>query len=187
MDSRMLEESVMGAAKQLETAVDSEITRLQNLGDADLEKIRKKRLAEMKALAARKHKWNLAGHGTLRVLEEKEFFEKAKESERIIIIFHKGACTPIAREFMEHCEKIAEHHPETLIAKIDVEKAGFLVHKFAIRIIPSIMFVKDGKVNKVLHGLSAVDNTGVFTTEKIEQVFFDMQALTNTTIGDNEN
>ncbi len=181
---KLVADAVVGAVKKVEAQLDEEINRLDTLGDDDLEAIRRKRLAEMKRAAENAHKWKLQGHGQLRVLAEREFFERAKESERFVCIFHRRSQSHLAQDFLDHVSRIAEHHMETLFASLDAEAAPFLVDKFRIRVLPSVIFVKKGQVDQVLHGLSALDPTGKFDTNRLEQALFDLGAVTNTKLAD---
>ena len=184
MKERIVADAVVGAVKQVEAQLDEEINRLDSLNDTDLEAIRQKRLSEMKRAAENAHKWKLQGHGQLRVIAEREFFDRAKQSERFVCIFHRQSQSYLVEDFIEHISRIAEQHVETLFTSLNAENAPFLVDKFRIRVLPSVIFVKNGQVEKVLHGLSELDATGKFDTVRLEQALFELGALTNTKLAD---
>ena len=63
---------MLGVAKALEKAVDDEIERLENMGEDDLEAIRKKRVEALTKMATQKQDWiNAVGFA---VWEFKIFF-----------------------------------------------------------------------------------------------------------------
>lgn len=84
-----LQETVLSVAKQLEEKVDDEINRLGNLNDKEIEALRKKRVEEIKKRNAKKEEWIRAGHGEYNEVEEKEFFNEAKRSERLVCHFYR--------------------------------------------------------------------------------------------------
>lgn len=182
--NKLIEEVVLGAAKQLENAVDDEISRLDNLGGDDLESIRQRRLADLKRRAEQRAVWQHNGHGTLREIKEREFFGRAKASQRVLVVFRRRGHARLAQDFVDTVARLAERHEETLFAVIDAEDAPFLTGKFKIRVLPSAVFVKDGELRKVFHGLSELDHTGKFDVARLEQTFFRFEIVTDTNIAD---
>lgn len=181
-----MEAAILGAAKKVEAVLDEEIERLDHLVDDDLETIRRNRLAQMKQEAENIAKWRRAGHGNVRSITEKDFFEHAKQSERMVCMFHRSGVSRFAQDFQEHVARVAERHLETLFVVIDAEKAQFLCTKFKIRMLPSILLVINGQINRVLHGLDEIDPSGKFDTMRLEQALFDLHMLTNTRIADEQ-
>lgn len=183
---RVVEAAVLGAAKAMEATVDSEIGRLQTLQDDDYEALRRARLAEMKGAAEEAAMFRRNGHGTLQHISEKDFFERAKQAPRMVAIFHRQGSSRYTQDLQDHLSRVAERHVETLFAAIDAEKAPFLCTKFAIRVLPSLVLVKDKEIDCVLHGLDQVDPTGKFTTVRLEARLFELGIVTHTHIGDDQ-
>lgn len=182
--NKVLEEVVLGAAKKIETALDGELERLDQLDEDDLESIRRRRLAEMKRTAEQHTRWRRQGHGQLRVIKEKEFFGRGKESERFVCILHRPGHSRLAQDFLDHVARIAESHMETLFATLDAEAAPFLTAKFKINVVPSIIFVRNGEIHTVFHGLSDLCGAAKFETARLEEKMFELQLVTNTKISD---
>lgn len=86
----MIEQAVASVASVLERQIDSEIKRLDNLGEDDLETIRKQRVADMRRKQEKSKEWLAKGHGEYNeVATEKEFFETMKGEERMICHFYR--------------------------------------------------------------------------------------------------
>lgn len=181
---RVLEAAVVGAAKGVEKQLDNEIERLNNLQDDDYESIRKRRLAQMRKDAEDRAIWKRNGHGSLMHITEKDFFVRAKATQRMVVIFFRPGTSRYASDLNEHVAKVAESHLETLFTTIDAEKAPFLCTKLKIRMLPSLVLLKDGEIEKVLAGLDQINPTGKFTTVGIEKRLFDFAMLSDTNIAD---
>jgi len=67
-----------------------------------------------------------------------------------------------------HLEKLAEKHFDTKIARINVEKAPFLVERLKIRILPCVMSFIDGKQVDKLEGFEMIGNTDDFPISALE-------------------
>lgn len=181
----VVEAALVGAAKNIEKELDNEIERLNHMQDDDLEAIRKRRMVQMKNDAENRALWKRNGHGTLQHLTEKDFFARAKGTQRMVVIFFRPGTSRYAADLNDHIAKVAEHHLETLFATIDAGKAPFLCDKLKIRVLPSLVLLKDSEIDKVLVGLDQLSHTGKFTTEGIEKRLFDFGIVTDTNFGDN--
>jgi hypothetical protein len=85
-----VEQSVLRVAKQLEQQLDSELHKLENLQDDDLERIRQRRVQDLKQQQDKAREWAARGHGEYReVFEEKEFFKEMKGEERMVCHFFR--------------------------------------------------------------------------------------------------
>ncbi|CAN8063154.1 unnamed protein product [Agarophyton chilense] len=183
---KLVENAVKNVVDDLEQRLDSEIDRLNNLEDDDLEAIRQKRLAEMKKDAEEKAMWRRNGHGTVHRITEKEFFSRAKESKRMVSIVYRPGSNRYAEDLLDHISRIAQRHLETLFTSMDAEKAPFLCERLKIRVLPSIVLVKDSEIDQVLLGLDQISTTGKFTTASIEKRLHSLKMLTNTDVADDE-
>lgn len=182
---KALESALVDAAKTLEKEVDTEIERLNSLQDDDLEAIRRRRLAQLQKAAEERAVWRRNGHGTMHTLTEKDFFARAKGTSRMVVVFFQPGTSRYSSDLNEHIAKLAEHHLETFFANIDANKAPFLCQRLQIRVLPSLLFVKDGEIDRVLMGLDELSKTGKFTTESIEKRLFEFHMLTDTNLSDN--
>jgi hypothetical protein len=85
-----VEHSVLRVAKQLEEQLDSELHKLENLQDDDLERIRQRRIQDMKQAQDKAREWVAKGHGEYReIFEEREFFKEMKGEERMVCHFFR--------------------------------------------------------------------------------------------------
>ncbi|KAA0202612.1 hypothetical protein HAZT_HAZT007713, partial [Hyalella azteca] len=96
------------------------------------------------------------GHGEYQELsEEKEFFETTKKSENVICHFY--------REGFERCKIVDKHF--ALLCKKHIE-AKF--YRLNIRVLPTLVVVKDGKTKDYIIGFSELGNVDDFSTEMLE-------------------
>lgn len=183
--NKAVEEVLVGAIQNVEKQLDEEIDRLNNLQEDDLESIRKRRLAEMKKQAEDKAMWRRNGHGTLHHITEKDFFSRAKSAPRMIAIFFRPGTSRYANDVIDHLSRLAQSHLESLFVSLDAEKSPFLCTRLSIRILPSIVMLKDGEIDLILQGLDGLSPSGKFSTISIEKRLFDYQMVTDTNIADN--
>lgn len=181
---KVLETALVDAAKNIEQQVDAEVDRLNNLQDDDLEAIRKRRLAQLKKAAEDRAVWKRNGHGSLQTLTEKDFFTRAKATQRMVVVFFQPGTSRYTADLNDHLARIASLHLETLFATIDANKAPFLCERLKIRILPSLLFLKDGEIDKVLMGLDQLSPSGKFSTDSLERRLFDFGMLNDTNMAD---
>jgi hypothetical protein len=78
---QVLEQAVTMMAQQIEANVDKELTRLDNLGDNDLEQIRQQRMSELRKRQEKSKEWMERGHGEYTEIQtEQDFFKTIKAS-----------------------------------------------------------------------------------------------------------
>jgi thioredoxin-like negative regulator of GroEL len=175
--SGALQNLVLGAAQQIGQAVDLEnerldeqIKRLESMGEDDLERLRERRLEQMKRKAAQVHEYRQKGHGSYRQIQDtKQFFSECKESERVVVHFFRGT-TWRCEVFDKHFEKLAQTHMETKFIKIDGEKNPFLAERLHIMMLPSVVLVKGGKTEHTLIGFDEMGGEDDFPTSTLEYV-----------------
>lgn len=179
-----MEAAVVGAAKQVEKHLDEEIERLSTLKDDDLETIRQRRMQQMKKEAEDRALWQRNGHGTVHHVVEKDFFSRAKTAPRVVAVFFRQGTSRYSSDFNEHIARVAQAHLETLFLTLDAEKCPFLCTRLSLRVLPSIVMLKDGEIDIVLRGLDGITPSGKFSTTSIEKRLFEYGMLTNTNISD---
>lgn len=90
MVQQAVEQSVLRVAKQLEDQIDSQLHKLEHLQDDDLERIRQRRVHELRQQQEKTKEWVAKGHGEYKeIFEEKEFFKEMKGEERMICHFYR--------------------------------------------------------------------------------------------------
>merc|ERR1712187_226520 len=76
-----MNEMAAAALLQMEAAVDAELDKVDNMTEDDLNKIRMRRINEMKQRAKDKEDWKAQGHGTMtKITDQKEVFSACKNS-----------------------------------------------------------------------------------------------------------
>jgi hypothetical protein len=174
----------------LEAALDREAEldrQLQNIDEGrdtedDYEALRKKRMEAMKADHKRKLELKAKGHGEYSELfETKQFFAAAKESKLLVCHFYRES-TWRCKVVDKHLEILAKKHLPTRFVKMDITKNPYLAEKLNIIMLPTVSFIKDGKV---LYSMIGFDDVGEkteegnlsgydeFETEKIERLMMD--------------
>ncbi|XP_046406538.1 thioredoxin domain-containing protein 9 [Ischnura elegans] len=172
VDAAMVQEAIQGQLiKVVEQCVDAELEHLEALekmDSDDLDKLRDKRLADMKRHAKQVQEWKALGHGEYSELtEEKEFFEAGKVSKGIVCHFYKDG-TPRCKIVDHHLRRLAPRHPEARFCKLNVERAPFLTERLRIRVIPTIALVAGSKTKDYIVGFTDLGNRDDFTTGVLE-------------------
>jgi hypothetical protein len=161
-------QKILEATKAVEAQVEGELERLSNLQSDDLEKLREERLAAMKAKAKQVQEWKTLGHGEYsEIPEEKAFFEWCKKSPRVVCHFYRNStfrCSIVDK----HLQLLAPKHLETRFCKINAEKCPFLTDRLKIKIIPTILCLKDSQVVDRIIGFTDLGNRDDFSTDMME-------------------
>ncbi|XP_065668737.1 thioredoxin domain-containing protein 9 [Hydra vulgaris] len=164
----VVEQQVIQAAHVVESVVDAELNRLENLDDDDLKRIRQDRVNAMKKLALRKEEWKQIGHGEYQELkDEKEFFDEQKKSERFVCHFYRES-TFRCKIMDKHLDIIARKHIETRFVKIDAEKCLWLAQRLKIKVLPTLACIKDSKTKDYIVGFDDLSGIDDFPTEMLE-------------------
>ena len=183
-----LTKGIIETSKVQEEAVNDEISKydaLLNANDSELDLIRERRIAQMKKVQEQRQKWIAMGHGRYSPIGEgqhggdaaKEFFDASKESQRLVVHFHRPS-TKSCDIFHSHLEKLAQKHLETRFVKIDVDKIGedgangsgaaYLVEKLGIVVMPTIVIIKSRKAVHHIRGFDELGGTEDFSTKALK-------------------
>ena len=182
----ILGEQLLNAAKIMEEQVDQEIKDLEKLDEDDLEAIRRRKLGKilyfpchylltslsmidmMKKMQEKKQEWKAAGHGEYsEIPEEKEFFTVTKGSDKCVVHFYRDE-TFRCKILDKHFNILAKKHNETKFCKINAEKCPFLCDRLKIRVIPTVLMIKDQQTTGTMLGFTDLGNTDEFSTEMLE-------------------
>merc|ERR1719473_2392935 len=123
-----------------EAEVDAQLAKLDNMDKEELEEmeaIRARRLQHMRNAKARKQIGHgeyteIGGHGN-----EKEFFDAAKASDKLVVHFYRTS-TPRCAVIDMHLQKLAVMHPGTRFCKINAEQAPFLAERLRVIFLPTV-------------------------------------------------
>jgi len=165
---QFLNDVLVKAAEEHEAELDAEIARLDALKEDDLEELRRKRLEKMKSNHSDKMKKLASGHGEYTMIEEKEFFDVAKKSEKMVVHFWRESTWRC--EIMDkHIRQLCQKHWGTRFVKINAEKAPYLVERLHIWCLPSLVLCVDGKTEHTIVGFSEFNSGDEVTTEELEE------------------
>lgn len=92
------------------------VLRLETLDEDDLDKLRERRLAALKKQQAKRKEWLRRGHGELRDVEEKEFFNEMRNEERVIAHFYRNNWP--CKVMDKHLNILAAKHVETKFVRV---------------------------------------------------------------------
>lgn len=158
----------MQAAKVVEECLDAELKRLDNLDADDIDEIRRKRIQQLKNQAGKREEWIAKGHGKYdEIAEEKEFFEEAKNHERIVCHFYRDS-TMRCKIVDKHLQILAPKHLEAKFLRINAEKAMFLCQRLKVKVLPTIVLISDGKTKDFIVGFDDLGGIDDFPTEMLE-------------------
>lgn len=161
-----LEHSLLQAAQTMENELDTQLHKLENLGEDDLESIRRKRLEEMKRNESRKEEWIARGHGEFQEVQERDFFKEMKGEERLVCLFYRES--PPCHVMEKHLRTLCASHLETRFLKIEAEKAPFLAERLRIWMLPTLAIVKNEKITDYIVGLDELGGVEDFDTNVLE-------------------
>ena len=163
-----IQQTVLQATKVMEEQVDSELQKMDQMTSDDLEELREKRREQLKKQARQKQEWLQKGHGQYSEIPgEKEFFAELKDSPRIVCHFYRES-TFRCKIVDKHLALLAPKHVETKFVKIDAEKSHFLVQRLNVKVLPTILIVKDSKFIDRIVGFDDLGGRDEFSTEMME-------------------
>jgi hypothetical protein len=114
---QLVEQAVLRVAKQLEDQLDAELHKLDHLQDDDLERLRARRIADLKKQQERAREWAAKGHGEYRdVFEEKDFFKEMKGEERVVCHFYRDSWP--CKVMDKHMGVLCRQHMETKFIRV---------------------------------------------------------------------
>ena len=82
----------------------------------------------------------------------KNSFKEIKEERKVVLLdFYADWCGP-CRMVSPIIDEIANEHPEYLVGKINVDEEQELAREFGIVSIPTLVVIRDGKVERKVSG-----------------------------------
>ena len=90
MAEQAVAQHLIKAAEVIESQLDAEINKLDNLDEDEMEVLRRRRIDALKRQQEKKQEWASNGHGLYtEVPGEKEFFSESKKSENVVVHFYR--------------------------------------------------------------------------------------------------
>lgn len=164
----LIQQKVLEAASIVEEQIDSELNRLENLKEEDIDMVRERRLQQLKKQQELKQELRRKGHGEYTtVAEEKDFFSVCKESNKVICHFYRDS-TWRCKIVDKHLTTLAPKHIEAKFIRIDAEKSPFLVKRLRVVVLPTIALIKDSKSVDFIVGFDDLGGCDDFPCEMLE-------------------
>ncbi len=164
----LVQQKVLEAATIVEEQIDSELNRLENLKEEDIDMVRERRLQQLKKQQELKQELRRKGHGEYTtVADETDFFSTCKESDKVICHFYRDS-TWRCKIVDKHLTTLAPKHIEAKFIKIDAEKSPFLVKRLRVVVLPTIALIKDSKTVDFIVGFDDLGGSDDFPCEMLE-------------------
>ncbi|CAD5218470.1 unnamed protein product [Bursaphelenchus okinawaensis] len=169
---------LLNAAKVVEQKLDAELDRLENLGDDEMEEIRRKRMAEMKKAQDKKAELVGSGHGKLTELaNEREFFDARKKTSKMICYFY-GQQTEKHQAVEKVLNNLAQQHFFTRFVCLNAERSPFLVERLKLQSFPVIAIVLGDKIGDYIRLADKLNDSVQSLEHYIEKRLFEAKVIT---------
>ncbi|XP_029652133.1 thioredoxin domain-containing protein 9 [Octopus sinensis] len=168
VDNKNTGDQLMKAVEMIESHVDAQLQKLDNMDEDDFMALRRQRMMELKQRQQQQKEWLEQGHGEYTELAgEREFFDECKKSKHIVCHFYRES-TFRCKIVDKHLRILAPQHLEARFLKLSVDKCPFLVERLKIKILPTIYVAVDNKTACHIRGFTELGNTDDFPTEALE-------------------
>jgi len=129
---------------------------------------REKRLAELKKKGERTQEFLAMGHGTYTTVTQDDFLPSVTKSKFVVChFFHSNF--ERSKIVDKHLSILCKKHLATKFIKIDAEKSPFFATKLMIKVLPTLVFFKDGIAVDRLVGFEELGGKDEFSTEILEK------------------
>ena len=119
---------------------------------AEIEAIRARRMAEIRAAQMRQAEHRALGHGELRTIAQDDFLPECTGSSEWVAVHFYHAEFERCKIMDHHLKLVAPMHLSCKFLRIDAEKAPFFVAKLQIRTLPALLVFRNGKAVDRLTG-----------------------------------
>ena len=100
-------------------------------------------------------------YGSLNSLSSTSQFNQERSSPSVVIDFYSTWCSP-CKVMSSLLEQTAPRHPSVMFVKVDVDEFKDLANEFHVTKLPSIVFMKWGKVTEMFTGTKSPDQLAAF-------------------------
>lgn len=137
--------------------------------DPELERLREKRLDQLKREMDWVRDLRSRGHGDYEeITKEEEMVKSIGGSNKALVHFYHSNFAR-CKILDSHLRTLSRHHFETRFVCINVDKCPFLVKKFQVRMLPCMLAIVKGQVAERLVGFEEFGNNDDFSTESLEK------------------
>jgi len=116
------------------------------------------------------------GHGALNEVEEKEFLPEVTTTERVVAHFYHQEFER-CRIMDKHLNVLAKKYFDTQFIKISAPDAPFFVTKLQVKVLPCLIFFKDGVAFDRLVGFEELGGKDDYPTAKLERILLNAAAV----------
>jgi len=124
--------------------------------DPEIESIRARRIAEMRAAQEKKAEDMARGHGQLRTIGQDEFLPECTGSSEWVAVHFYSDDFERCKVMDHHLKLVAPLHTECKFLRMDAMKAPFFASKLKIRTLPALLVFRDGKAIDRLTGFEGL-------------------------------
>lgn len=135
-------------------------------------------MKEMRAEHEQKQEMARKGHGEYRMIEEADFINEVTSSERCIMHFWHPEFQR-SKIMDKHLGILCKQYFDTKFMKIDAEKAAFFVAKLNIKMLPAVVFFRDGVAFDRVVGFEELGERDDFPTSMLEERMLATGAIKN--------
>jgi len=136
--------------------------------DEILASMREKRLAELKKKGTRQNEFLALGHGKYSEVGQDEFLPAVTQSKYVVCQFYHPDFER-CKILDKHLGILAGKHMPTKFIKINAEKAPFFAGKLMIKMLPTLVFFKDGIAVDRMVGFDDLGGQDDFATAVLEK------------------
>jgi len=142
----------------------------------DIDTIRQKRLQQLMQESSLKNKFLALGHGVYTEIDEPSFLKCCTDSLRVVVHFYHndfGRCAILDK----HLRRIAPAALGCRFVKINAEKAAFFVAKLKVKVLPGVIFFRDGLAVHKLTGFAELVGGDDFKTSELVKLLEEHRML----------
>ena len=130
----------------------------------------------MKEAQERRMTMERTGHGTLTEVDEKEFLPEVTTTHRVVAHFYHQEFER-CRIMDKHLSALAKKFFDTKFIKISAPDAPFFVTKLQVKVLPCLIFFKDGVAFDRLVGFEELGGKYDYPTAKLERILLKADAV----------
>lgn len=142
---------------------------LEDFGeDEALAQLQRDRMAQLKREVEKRAELHSKGHGDYREIQEPDFLPEVTGSLLVIVHFYHTGFEN-CRVLDKHLAPLSKKYMGTKFVKIHAPDAPFFVTKLAVKMLPCVIFFRDGKAYDRIVGFDELGAREDFSTERLER------------------
>ena len=134
-----------------------------------MEDIHRERVTQMKEAQERRQKMERTGHGSLTEVDEKEFLPEVTGTPYVVAHFYHQEFER-CRIMDKHLSALAKKYFDTKFIKVSAPDAPFFVTKLQVKVLPCLIYFRDGVAYDRMVGFEEVGGKDDYSTSKLEGI-----------------